>query len=444
MKPNQLIIRRKSSNLVLLYLIAASVTSVAPASPITAPSQAASAKPDHLVIGYVPYWRDDVANPTDMNFGAFTHLIRAFLRPQPDGSLKIDSAYFNPSFESAARAHGVKLLMSVGGQASTPDVWLAIARDPQHVQKFLDTLAELYAAHQYDGVDIDWEPPPQNAADGQTYADLLHSIRSQFPNRLLTIAVEGSNYGVGHVPMQSVVADVDYINAMTYDFSGAWTGIASFGGNLHPDASGIARTRMSVDEELNNLINVHRVPAAKLVVGTRFWANRFRVDQLGDSFPAHAKGFADDLEYSRVTDLLASGRYDAFRDATADAAYLVRRDGGCVVTYDDPQAIHDKCETVKKLNCAGIMIWHASADLGGGETPLLSSVAESFGMAPLPLSRAALESEIVRLSHHPVSHSATLDELQKQDADLRSHRGDHDDGNWIAAKSVTTQPLTKN
>jgi chitinase len=409
-------------------------------APKESATSAAQARPNHLVLGYLPYWRDNIAPPQDLDLNVFTHLARAFLRPERDGSLHPSPTYFNLAFEDSARAHDVKLLMSIGGESATPDIWLAMAREPQHVAHFLDTLAALFAAHHYDGVDIDWEPPPQNAVDGQTYLSFLQAIRHRFPGRLLTIAVEASNYGVGHLPMADVVANVDFINAMTYDFSGPWTGIASFATNLHSDSEGLAHTRVSVDDELKNLIQTHRVPAAKVLVGLQFWANRFRVDQLGDHFPLHTNGYADNIEYARVMDLLGTGRYTAMRDEIADEPYLVRNDGGCVVTYDDPKSIRDKCETAIELHCAGVMIWHAGSDLGGGQMPLLNAVAESVGLSPLPSSRTELEGEIARIGNHPVPTSVTLEALEQDDARLRNLRGQEDDDHWIAAAPAATQP----
>ncbi len=392
---------------------------------------AAVARPDHVVLGYVPFWRDAIADPADIDFDAFTHLARAFLRPRPDGTLTVDSGYFDPAFESAAHAHGVKLLMSIGGQSETPDVWLALARNPAHVAKFLDTLAGLYAAHPaYDGADVDWEPSPANDADGRTYAALLHAIRTRFPGKLLTVAIPSKDYAVAHLPIAAVVADLDLIGVMAYDYAGPWTGQATFGANLHPDPAPPARTPFSVDQGMANLINHRHFPPQKLLLGMTFWGYRFRAAGLGGTFPAHGTGFADFVEYPRVLDLIDTGRFAAARDDTADAADLTRTGGGAVVTYDDPAAIRDKCKTAVRLGCGGVMIWHVGADLAGGRTPLLDVVDESFGVPVPPASVAALRAEVARLRGKPVGDDETTESLEAADRQLRLARAKADDDRW--------------
>jgi chitinase len=392
------------------------------------------ARPNRVVFGYVPSWWDATAAPQEIDFEPFTHLARAFLRPRPDGTLKVDRDYFHPAFEAAARAHGVQLLMSIGGESPTPDAWLAMARDPRHVQAFLDTLADLYRKHGYDGVDIDWEPPPQTDADGRTYAALLHAIRQRFPDHLLTTALPPDEYGVAHLPVGDVLASLDYVNAMAYDYSGPWSGRALFGANLHAVRAGPAHTVSSVDQDMANLIQRHHVPPAKVLLGMTFCAYRFRVDHLGDHFPAHGTGWADgDLTYPDVLDLLATGRYAASRDEAADASVLTRIGGGGVVTYDDPKSIGDKCDAAQQLGCAGVMIWHVGADQARGAPPRLAGVARRVGAAPpRSPSRSALAREVARLRGRPVSPTETVESLLTADDALRADHAKAADDRWRA------------
>ena len=395
----------------------------------------AQTKPSYVVIGYVPAWRDRIADPATFNYAAFTHLNRSFLRPQDDGSLVQEPGFFSESFEQGARKHGVKLLMSIGGESQNPKRWLSIASNPDHLQKFLDSIADLYRDHQYDGVDIDWEPPPQTDAHGQLYLSLLKAVRQRFPDKLLTVALSPNEYGVRHLPLKDVIDTIDYFNAMTYDYSGPWTGIATFAANLYPDTAG-ANTRISMSEALTHLIEKHQVPASKIVAGLTFWGYRFRVNQLGDTFTKNSKGVADNIEYARVMDLFSTGLYTLHHDAIADASYLMRNDGGCVVTFDDPQSIRDKCAFAKKLGCAGVMMWHAGADYASGTSPLLDAVAQEFGL-PTSMSQQAMVEETTLLNHAPLPSTEPAD-VQTLNDQLRAARGLSDDAHWMA----TTMPTT--
>ena len=398
----------------------------------------AQTRPSSVVMGYVPTWRDSIADPAEINFGAFTHLNRAFLRVQDDGSLKIEDNFFNAAFEQAARAHGVKLLMSVGGEARDPKRWLSLAGSPEHVQKFLDTLDVLFREHQYDGVDIDWEPPPRSAVEGQQYLALLKAIRERFPNKLLTIALSPKAYALKYLPIADVMATVDYFNAMAYDFSGPWTGVATFASNLHADPA--ANQPTGTDDLMTALVNTYHVPPEKVVMGMTMWGYRFRVDQLGAAFAKHQKDVADNIDFPQIQDLLRTGRYTLRRSDVADAAYLVRNDGGCVITFDDPQAIRDKCAFAQKQGFAGVMMWHVNADSGAGKTPLLDAVAESFGR-PTAVSQKLLQDETARFNQAEPNSESPAD-LEALNAKLRLTRAIAEDDRWIAS-APATQPATQ-
>ena len=116
------------------------------------------AKPNGVVIGYSAMWFDGIYPIDSYNFDAFTHIARSFLIPQADGSLPVPGGYFDPELEKLAHAHGVKLLVSIGGQAENANHWLGMARNPDSEKKFFDTLEKLVTDNHYDGVDIDWEP----------------------------------------------------------------------------------------------------------------------------------------------------------------------------------------------------------------------------------------------------------------------------------------------
>jgi hypothetical protein len=101
------------------------------------------ARPDRIVLGYSATWRDPQTPPESYNYDAITHIARAFLVPHPDGKIEVPAGYFNESMESLARKHGVKLLMSLGGEAGNADNWLSIARNPQYFQRFCDDISDL-------------------------------------------------------------------------------------------------------------------------------------------------------------------------------------------------------------------------------------------------------------------------------------------------------------
>jgi chitinase len=354
----------------------------------------ARATPDRVVVGYSATWRDSSTPPECYNFDAITHLARAFLAPHPDGTIEVPDGYFNPSMESLARKHGVKLLMSIGGEASNADNWLSIARNPECFQRFKDGLANLLSTHGYDGIDIDWEPSALTTEDGDAYISLLKGLRARFADRIITTALPAGEYWVSHFAWKEVVANVDYVNVMTYDYSGGWGGRAAYCSSLFPAGAYVPEPTLSDAEGMQNLIENHQVPPAKLLMGMTFWPSRFAVDHIGDHFPVNGADYSMNITYAQAMCLLSTGEYKDFWDEKAAMPYLQRGAGGSVVCYESPRSIQRKCQYAAKLGCAGVMIWHLGADVDGGAAPLMDAVADSFGAPKQTFARQMIERQI--------------------------------------------------
>ena len=349
------------------------------------------ARPDRIVLGYSATWHDVDMPPECYNFDAITHIARAFLTPHPDGSVEVPPGYFNETMESLARQHGVKLLMSLGGEASNADNWLSIARNPKYFQRFCDDISHLLAAHGYDGIDIDWEPSAVTTEDGDAYVSFMKRLRARFPDRIITTALGASEYWIGHFSWKHIVDNVDYVNVMTYDYSGGWGGRADYCSNLFPAGVYRPQPTLSVAEGMQNLIENHKVPASKLLMGITFWPSRFSVDHVGDHFPVNGPGYSMNISYAQTMCLLGTGKYADFWDEKAAMPYLERKGGGSVVVYENAKSIKRKCQYAEKLGCGGVMIWHLGADMFGKHAPLMDAAAQSCGAAKQTFGRAVLE-----------------------------------------------------
>jgi chitinase len=404
------------------------------------------------VLGYSATWRDGESPADCYDFDSLTHLARAFLVPHPDGKVEVPAGYFNPTVESMARQHGVKLLMSIGGEASNADNWLSIARHPEYFQRFCDDLAKLLADHGYDGIDIDWEPSATTTEDGLAFTSFLANLRARFPRQIITTALGASEYWIGHFNWKEITDNVDYVNVMTYDYSGGWGGRAAFCSNLFPAGVYSPEPMLSVDEGMTNLIDNHKVPPGKLLMGMTFWPSRFSVDHIGDRFPVNGAGWSMNITYADAMCLLDSGKYTDHWDEKAAAPYLERTGGGSVVAYESPRSISRKCEYAAKIGCAGVMIWHVGADLYGDRTPLMDAVAKSCAAPPQNPSRNVLEEYVADLQHRydnlksraedgsePVDNRQAIEglsklpdeQLQKRAAELEQQWASLQDQRWL-------------
>ena len=407
----------------------------------------AGAAVNHVVLGYSAGWRDDTYRPADYDFASLTHIARAFLVPHPDGSVGVPDGYFNPDLERLAHAHGVKLLMSAGGEAETADNWVSIATHPAYLDRFLGDLGRLMADHHYDGIDVDWEPAPLTFPEGKAYTSFLKALRGRFPTATITVALPAGEYWVGHHDWADVIANVDYVNAMTYDYAGGWGGVAGHASNLFPPGDYPPQPGYDADNGIRNLIGNHRVPPAKLLMGMTFWGYRFRADHVGGTFPASKPGFADNLSLEQVGDLMGTGHYLSRWDEHAAMPYLERTGGGSVVCYESPASVRRKCEYAAAAGCAGVMVWHLGADVCGRQAPLMDALSQSFGGRAATLPRASLEHQVdaLRADGHPPGRPAVVagmtdDQLESTFADLRHASGVAADQRWHDHVPPTTRP----
>lgn len=370
------------------------------------------AHPNQIVLGYSATWYDAQCPPEDYNYGALTHLARSFLTPRPDGSISVPDGFFNASMESMARRNGVKLLMSLGGEAPDADNWLSIARHPEYLRRFFTELDKLLEDHGYDGVDIDWEPSALTDEDGEAFTSFIKALRARFPHIFLTTALGASNYWVGHFrSWPDIYNNVDYINVMVYGYSGAWGGKAAYDTNLYPAGAYPSDPGSSVDGGMRNLRDHHQVPPSKLLVGLSFWGDQFHVNHIGGAFPKNQAGQGDAIAYPDVERILLTGAYEDHWDGKALVPYVEKKDGARVVCYENTQSIHDKCEYAKKAGFAGVMIWHLGADLWGKGAPLMDSVASACRAAPQTFSRLEFEQQVDNLSKQVSDRKGYLDQI---------------------------------
>src|SRR5689334_1335182 len=162
------------------------------------------------VIAYYPVWASCDMPPQKLDWSAFTHLIFFWGEPSltpPYFNLALngcDSTIFenggvcggngwclNPLdngsngltnqkiLHDSAAAHGVKLLLSVGGEVGNPAAaFTAMIADTAKQDLFLDAVLGFARRHGYQGIDIDWEYPTRGADGRAAYNRFLTKLRA--------------------------------------------------------------------------------------------------------------------------------------------------------------------------------------------------------------------------------------------------------------------------
>jgi len=228
-----------------------------------------------------------------------------------------------------------------------------------------------------DGIDIDWEYPALSGDKGniyrpedkQHYTLMFKELRRQLDSLqkqtgkkyLLTTAVGAFKGFIEHTEMNQVQQYLDYINLMTYDFSGGK--IASHHTALYESKAYEAHN--SADNAVTLFIAAG-VPADKLVMGIAFYGKASVLvpgaKGLGDSVATYSRGWG----YTLIKDsILKIPEFKVHRDRPAKADYIFNASTRQFITFDDEWSVKKKCKYAKRKKMAGVMFWEYNDDLKG-------------------------------------------------------------------------------
>ncbi len=330
---------------------------------------------DFRIVGYV-FGRTEAPLP-DIKAAMLTHVNYAFAFID-NGEVILRSAADSANLATLTALRtmnpDLKILLSVGGWGGSEGFSDAALTDSSR-DRFAKSLVRLIEDHDLDGSDIDWEYPGQpgagntyRPADRANFTHLLASVREHFAAAsnaarpyLLTIASATNEAYFLHTDLGRAHEYLDFINVMSYDFSGAWTDTVWHHTNVRaPFGRGGSRTGMdvAVDRHLEA-----GVPPGKIVVGAAFYGRGW-VDVDGLNMPSSDSTMSlgyHDIQY------LQSSRSDFVRvwDDAAQAPYLWSQAERTFITFDDTESIARKAREVHDRSLGGIMFWEYGADTTG-------------------------------------------------------------------------------
>jgi chitinase len=387
-----------------------------------APKAAAPA----VVLGYSASWTDESYPPSAYDYASLTHIARSFLQPHADGHITESAGFWSEDLTERAHHHGVKLLASIGGAAPDANHWLSMAREPAARERFFSELDRLITEHRYDGVDIDWEPSALTDADQATYTEFMKALRQRFPKWIISTALGTSDYWARHVSWRQIANSVDFINLMTYVFTGPWASYAAHNANLHAPSSFVDQSGLSVAGNVQAIIDKYGVPPEKLTLGLAFYGVQFSTDRLGQPFTEQMRYKGHELSYTQIQRLAENPGYSAKWDDGARVPYLERKVGGHTISYDDPQAIAEKCAFASKLGAAGVMIWYLGGDVVRGQPVLQQALAKTYGL-PITPPRADFLAQ---------TYQARAAEVSRLQTEIARERGALERGNATANAKI--------
>lgn len=242
----------------------------------------------------------------------------------------------------------------------------------------------------------------------------MQSLRAALPNPryVLTTALPCGEWALRNIPLSQVAPLIDYVNLMSYDFSGPWTPAAGHQAQLRPP---LLPSRSANNSNNNNsdsqsppqqsfrlasgqtgvsYLLAHGVHPSKVALGIPAYARSF----AGARAPGDAYSAAAEVEYRDLPESV-DGLVDVDEDAGA-ACYVDddddddgNADGGGgrngstkgrgFVTLDTPATVRLKARYARANRLAGLFYWHGVGDV---HTPGRSLVAAGWQELRAPYS----------------------------------------------------------
>jgi GH18 family chitinase len=290
------------------------------------------------VVAYVPNWIDLPAFAPTIDYAKVTHLNVAFENPTNDrGDLSFNRG--DKALLAKAHAHGVPVLVSIGGGSASSDQTLlkryAALLGNAKRKAFVAKLADYVTNRGFDGLDVDLEGPSIGPNYGAFIADLAPALKAR--GKLLTAALSQS-YGGDKVP-DSVFVKFDFVNVMAYDATGPW----------NPKSPGQHSSLEFAQENVQYWL-ARGLPKEKAVLGVPFYGYGF-----GQAFRK------DEYAYREIVATFPGAE-------NADQA-------GQTIYYNGLPTMKAKAGWAKSQGLGGVMIWSLDSDTQSGRS-LLSAIHE--------------------------------------------------------------------
>jgi chitinase len=285
----------------------------------------------------------------------------------------------------------LKIVVSVGGWSVGG--FSEAASTAASRQRFATSAAQLLAANNADGLDVDWEYPGHSESgiksspqDRENFTLLLQTLRATLDqvgdanahrgaNHYTLSIAAADNVFVSDIDIAAIEPSLDWFNLMTYDFVNSMTSTTGHHSGLHASPLAPVDAR-STDRAVQQFLAAG-VPPHKLVIGAAFYGREF-----ADVKPAHDGLYQTYGHYQGEhpwpqlkTDFINRNGYVRYWDTVAQAPYLWNAATHGFISYDDPQSIAAKADYVKSRHLGGIMYWEQSEDPQG---ELLDAVWQSL------------------------------------------------------------------
>jgi len=331
---------------------------------------------------YWPSYTVSYSPPSSIDAALFTHIFYAFADLN-DQTFQVElpatdnPAEFTPTL--LKKNPSLKTLLSIGGGGSNSTAFAIMASNASHRKVFIKSAIAVARKYGFHGLDLDWEFPTDAEEMknlGRLFAEWRHAIdleakASGRPRLLLTAAVYFAQFfflsGEKRAyPATSIARNLDWVNAMCFDYHGSWDTSATGSHAALYDSSSNISTSFGIGSWLHS-----GIPPNKVVMGMPLYGRSWilkSLNETGIGAPAVAAGPKQNLSsetgvmfFSEIREFIRQKKATEVFDKKSGSAYSYSSDL-MWVGYDNKQSVAAKVSFAKKRHLLGYFFWAISQD----------------------------------------------------------------------------------
>jgi hypothetical protein len=167
------------------------------------------------VVGYLYNWGNFVQDAQAVDYTKVTHINIAFLNPNNAGVMTPTNNL--NTVVNIIHNGNAKAIVSVGG-ANSPSSWATLMQAANR-SAFIHTTKQFLKQYNLDGIDIDLE----GSAIDNNYSDFIVELSDSLIGTGITLTAAVATWN-GNSISNAALARFDFINIMSYDQYGTWSG----------------------------------------------------------------------------------------------------------------------------------------------------------------------------------------------------------------------------
>lgn len=363
-----------------------------------------------VIVGYFASWAIYSNHFVwDIDLSKVTHLNYAFARISENGLVALTDPWADTDQRFTARGdtwndsesnlfgtlgqlfklknanRNLKTGISIGGWSDSK-YFSKVAATPESRAAFIDSAIDMMINFGMDYIDIDWEYPVEGGLegnlhspqDGENFVRLLEDLWYELQclneqsgrRHFITIATPAGPYYAVNFELPRIHQFVEFINIMTYDFSGNWSPTIQHHSNLLPYDGGSISVSQSVQYYLSQ-----GVPANKIVLGVPFYGRMFQCVgscSIGGLFTAVNEN-QEIINYNKIDTT------NVLWDDVAKAPIAILAARNIAISFENTRSLQLKLQFLKDNNLRGVMFWESSGDYPKNDSrSLLSTIFSSL------------------------------------------------------------------